>query len=207
MIIEPEFKMFSKCVHEIYIEATTNKKLSFSFLWPTTQWAANWAWVFWKGLNTRSGYRKEFYIMSFQNIWKLIIKSFLYNQEILWWQSQTATKHKIWCKSYLISKILNQFLYFPINNKNFIFILKYSFGSFHVIWSLKVHTHTHTHFVWDKVSQHGCGCPRTHLVDQASLGLRDPPASAFRALGLQACATTLDNLAYLLNWHFKVMIH
>jgi hypothetical protein len=30
----------------------------------------------------------------------------------------------------------------------------------------------------------------THLVDQAGLELRNPPASASRVLGLKACATT-----------------
>jgi hypothetical protein len=30
----------------------------------------------------------------------------------------------------------------------------------------------------------------THFVDQASLELRNPPASASQVLGLQACATT-----------------
>jgi hypothetical protein len=34
------------------------------------------------------------------------------------------------------------------------------------------------------------GCPETHFVDQASLELRNPPASASRVLGLKACATT-----------------
>jgi hypothetical protein len=33
------------------------------------------------------------------------------------------------------------------------------------------------------------GCPGTHFVDQAGLELRNPPASAFRVLGLKARAT------------------
>jgi hypothetical protein len=42
----------------------------------------------------------------------------------------------------------------------------------------------------DRVSLCNPGCPGTHFVDQAGLELRTPPASASRALGLKACATT-----------------
>jgi hypothetical protein len=42
----------------------------------------------------------------------------------------------------------------------------------------------------DRVSLCGPGCPGTHSVEQAGLGLRNPPASASQVLGLQACATT-----------------
>jgi hypothetical protein len=38
----------------------------------------------------------------------------------------------------------------------------------------------------DRVSLYSPGCPGTHFVDQA--GLRNPPASAFRVLGLKTCA-------------------
>jgi hypothetical protein len=41
----------------------------------------------------------------------------------------------------------------------------------------------------DRVSLYSPGCPGTHLVDQAGLELRNPPASASRVLGLKACAT------------------
>jgi hypothetical protein len=41
------------------------------------------------------------------------------------------------------------------------------------------------------------GCPGTHLVDQAGLELRNPPASAYRVLGLKACATTPGSLSFL----------
>jgi hypothetical protein len=34
------------------------------------------------------------------------------------------------------------------------------------------------------------GCPGTHSVDQAGLGLRNPPASASQVLGLKACTNT-----------------
>jgi hypothetical protein len=42
----------------------------------------------------------------------------------------------------------------------------------------------------DRVSLYSPGCPGTHSVDQAGLELRNPPASASRALGLKACPTT-----------------
>ena len=42
----------------------------------------------------------------------------------------------------------------------------------------------------DRVSLCSPGCPGTHFVDQASLELRNPPASASRVLGLKACPTT-----------------
>jgi hypothetical protein len=45
-------------------------------------------------------------------------------------------------------------------------------------------------FFRDRVSLCSPGCPGTHFVDQAGLELRNPPASASRVLGLQACATT-----------------
>jgi hypothetical protein len=42
----------------------------------------------------------------------------------------------------------------------------------------------------DRVSLCSPGCPGTHSVDQAGLGLRNPPASASQVLGSKACATT-----------------
>jgi hypothetical protein len=41
----------------------------------------------------------------------------------------------------------------------------------------------------DRVFLGSPGCPGTHSVDQAGLELRNPPASAFRVLGLKACTT------------------
>ena len=41
----------------------------------------------------------------------------------------------------------------------------------------------------DRVFLYSPGCPGAHSVDQAGLELRNPPASASRVLGLQACAT------------------
>jgi hypothetical protein len=44
-------------------------------------------------------------------------------------------------------------------------------------------------FFRDRVSLCSPGSPGTHLVDQAGLELRNPPASASRVLGLKVCAT------------------
>jgi hypothetical protein len=41
-----------------------------------------------------------------------------------------------------------------------------------------------------RVSLYSPGCPGTHFVDQASLKLRNPLASASWVLGLKACSTT-----------------
>jgi hypothetical protein len=49
----------------------------------------------------------------------------------------------------------------------------------------------------DRVSLCSPGCPGTHFVDQASLELRNLPASASQVLGLKACATTPGKI-YLL---------
>jgi hypothetical protein len=48
------------------------------------------------------------------------------------------------------------------------------------------------YFIWDRDSLYSPGCPGNHFVDQASLELRNPPASASASpvLGLKACATT-----------------
>jgi hypothetical protein len=45
----------------------------------------------------------------------------------------------------------------------------------------------------DRVSLYSPGCPGTHSVDQAGLGLRNPPAFASRVLGIKACATTAQH--------------
>jgi hypothetical protein len=45
-------------------------------------------------------------------------------------------------------------------------------------------------FFQDRVSLYSPGCPGTHFVDQAGLGLRNPPASASQVLELKVCATT-----------------
>jgi hypothetical protein len=47
-------------------------------------------------------------------------------------------------------------------------------------------------FVFDFlfVSLYSPDCPGTHFVDQASLELRNLPASAYQVLGLKVCATT-----------------
>lgn len=45
--------------------------------------------------------------------------------------------------------------------------------------------------VWGfvRVSLSSPGCPRTSFVDQAGLELKDPPAFAYRVLGLKAYTT------------------
>jgi hypothetical protein len=50
--------------------------------------------------------------------------------------------------------------------------------------------HHHFWFYRDRVSLCSPGCPGTHSVDQASLELRNSPASASQVLGLKACNTT-----------------
>jgi hypothetical protein len=49
-------------------------------------------------------------------------------------------------------------------------------------------------FFWDRVSLCSPGCPGTHSVDRAGLGLRNPPASASQVLGLKMCAITPEHL-------------
>ena len=44
-------------------------------------------------------------------------------------------------------------------------------------------------FFLDRVSLYSPGCPGTHFVDQAGLGLRNSPASASQVLGLKSWAT------------------
>jgi hypothetical protein len=43
------------------------------------------------------------------------------------------------------------------------------------------------------------GCPGTHSIDQASLELRNPPASASQILELKVCATTSGFFFFLMN--------
>jgi hypothetical protein len=54
-------------------------------------------------------------------------------------------------------------------------------------------------FFRDKVSLYSPGRPGTHLVDQAGLELRNPPASASKVLGLKACATSAQLQVEVLN--------
>jgi hypothetical protein len=51
----------------------------------------------------------------------------------------------------------------------------------------------------DRFSLCSSGCPGTHFVDQASLELRNSPASASQVLGLKACATTPDCVIIFLS--------
>ena len=55
----------------------------------------------------------------------------------------------------------------------------------------------------DRISPYSPGCPGTHFghfVDQASLELRTPPASASQMLGLKKCATTAQQRSRF-DWH------
>jgi hypothetical protein len=54
-------------------------------------------------------------------------------------------------------------------------------------------------FETDRVSLYSPGCAGTHSVDQASLELRNPPASASKMLGLKACATTALQISHFLT--------
>jgi hypothetical protein len=58
----------------------------------------------------------------------------------------------------------------------------------------------------DKVSLCGPGCPGTHSIDQASLKLRKPPASAFQVLELKACVTTARLERKLLNCLCSIVV-
>jgi hypothetical protein len=49
----------------------------------------------------------------------------------------------------------------------------------------------------DMVSQYSPCCPGTHFVDQASLELKNLPASASQVLELKVCATTPDSQLFL----------
>jgi hypothetical protein len=55
----------------------------------------------------------------------------------------------------------------------------------------------------DRVSLCSPGCPGTHSVDQASLELRNLPASASKVLGLKACTTTARLFWINFNLHFS----
>jgi hypothetical protein len=54
-------------------------------------------------------------------------------------------------------------------------------------------------FFWDRVSLYSPGCSGTHSVNQASLKLRNPPASASQVLGLKAWATTTQRQVILIR--------
>jgi hypothetical protein len=59
-------------------------------------------------------------------------------------------------------------------------------------------------FFLDRVSLCSLGCPGTHSVDQAGLGLRNPLASASRVLGLKACTTNSQLLFFFFETRFGV---
>jgi hypothetical protein len=62
------------------------------------------------------------------------------------------------------------------------------------------HIYNYTFFFLDRVSLCNPGCPGTHSVDQASLKLRNPPASASQVLGLKVCATTAQHNYTLIQY-------
>jgi hypothetical protein len=59
-------------------------------------------------------------------------------------------------------------------------------------------------FFPDRVSLCSPDCPGTHSVDQASLELRNPPASASQVLGLKVCATTAQPVLISLESLFSL---
>jgi hypothetical protein len=77
------------------------------------------------------------------------------------------------------------FLFFSFLFFSFLF---FSFFSFFL--SLNFYLFIYFCFFWDRVSLCRPGCPGTHSVYQASLELRNLPASASQMLGLKVCATT-----------------
>jgi hypothetical protein len=54
----------------------------------------------------------------------------------------------------------------------------------------------------DRVSLCSPGCPGTHFVDQAGHELINLPASAFRVLGLKACATMPGRICFVYETGF-----
>ena len=52
-------------------------------------------------------------------------------------------------------------------------------------------------FFWDRVSLCSPGCPGTHSLNQAGLGLRNPPASASQVLRLESL---VYELSVILSW-------
>jgi hypothetical protein len=78
----------------------------------------------------------------------------------------------------------------PFLGPNFLlFALSYSNVLIFVVYYLFVCLFVCLFVFGDRVSLCSPGCPGTHSADQAGLELRNPPASAFRVLGLKACAT------------------
>ena len=58
----------------------------------------------------------------------------------------------------------------------------------------------------DRVSLCSPVCPGAYSVDQAGLELRDPPASAFRVLGLKACTNTTQLISLLSMRYFPFIM-
>jgi hypothetical protein len=62
--------------------------------------------------------------------------------------------------------------------------------------------------VRDRVSLYSPGCPGAHFVDQASIKLRNPPASASQVLGSKAYATMPGLLRHFFGreWFLKCFL-
>ena len=82
----------------------------------------------------------------------------------------------------------------------YIYIYTHTYIYTHIYTYICTHTHTHTHthilVFRDRVSLCNPGCPRTQLVVQAGLELRNPPVSASQVLGLKVC-TTMPGCSYI----------
>jgi hypothetical protein len=61
-------------------------------------------------------------------------------------------------------------------------------------------------FFQDRVFLYSPGCSGTHFVDQASLELRNLPASASRVLRLKVCATTPGRNTVFLKFSFNCKV-
>jgi hypothetical protein len=69
--------------------------------------------------------------------------------------------------------------------------LSFLFGWFCVLFCFVLFCFVLFYFVFlrERVSLYSPGCSGTHFVDQTGLKLRNLPASAFKVLGLKACAS------------------
>jgi hypothetical protein len=120
-------------------------------------------------------------------------------------QTNKNKKTKLTAEYFLIFKLIIYFLL--VEN----FICSCSLNQIHVLWiCLKFLLYFLNHslslylfvclflflFFWDRVSLFSPGCTGTHIVDQAGLELRNPPASAFQVPGLKVCNTTAQPICF-----------
>ena len=93
-----------------------------------------------------------------------------------------------WCNKICITQVFKIFFYLPdlfIHKTVFFFLFFFFFFFFFCFL--------------DRVSLCSPGYPGTQSVDQAGLKLRNPPASASPVLGLKACATTAQQVTFILR--------